>query len=146
MNIKDNWEEIEYGIRWIGTNKEFEEWLRLWRIMVPKCIDFICCHDSDSCCINFACDGSMVSTMRRGTSCICESVNCIDCLKKYHCKHGHQSQEQNEKESLKFIEFPVCDTCRYRNENGKRCTGIDKVLANNEYSCSAWRLWMKGDE
>jgi hypothetical protein len=37
-------------------------------------------------------------------------------------------------------------TCRYRNESGKRCSGIDEVHARGETFCSAWRIWMEGDD
>jgi hypothetical protein len=106
--LTDGWLIDDDTFRWIGTKEEFEEWLKLWRVLIPKCNDFICCHDSDSCCINFACgEGSIVETMRRGTGSICESVNCIDCLKRYTCKFGRMSQLQAEGLKLRFIHYEM---------------------------------------
>jgi len=145
-DIFTSWTKEEDSIRWVGTPEQFDEWRKQWKKEIPKCEDFYCCHELMSCGIHHACgDCSIYTTMARGTGDICTNVDCIDCAQKYRCKYGHQSREQNEKEKLKFIEYPVCDTCRFRNENNKRCSGMDKVHERGEDSCSAWRLWMDGD-
>ena len=72
----------------IGLNKEeFENWKEEWNLRIPKCKDFICCHELDSCAIDRLCSqGSIYETYKQQSiPTECTNVDCMDCIKHYDC-------------------------------------------------------------
>jgi len=70
------------------TELEFKEWKDDWYKRVPKCKDFICCHELMSCGIKIFCgDCSIYGTyiMDKDPR-ECATVGCNDCIMKYECK------------------------------------------------------------
>jgi hypothetical protein len=102
----ENPTEFQY-IRFAGTIEDFEAWKKTWHLEVPKCPDFVCCHELDSCGISRACGQcSRFGTMSRGVaSDICEDVDCIDCVKRHECMYGRLDEKQRKKYDLSFIEI-----------------------------------------
>lgn len=75
------------------TISEFEEWKKDWYEKVPKCKNFVCCHELMSCGIKIFCgDCSIYNTyIRDKCPKECTTVGCDDCIMKYECKdyqHG----------------------------------------------------------
>ena len=71
-----------------GTEKDFEDWKKLWKQIVVHCEDFHCCHELMSCGYYIGC-GDCTSyrgaTERSNVHGICNSVSCIDCTQKSTC-------------------------------------------------------------
>lgn len=83
------WVKEEEGIRFDGTKREFNAWVKEWYKTVPKCSKFRCCHELMSCGIAVACgDCSRYETMLKGAGRICNEVSCIDCLSREQCKNA----------------------------------------------------------
>ena len=98
--------EFQY-IVFRGTIADFEAWATTWYTQVPKCQDFICCHELNSCGINRACGPcSRYETMARGIAFdICEDVDCIDCDNRHDCMYGRLDEKQRKKYELSYIEI-----------------------------------------
>ncbi len=73
------------------TREEFEIWKRKWYNTVPRCTDFVCCHEMTSCGIERQCgDCTIYPTwkfFREGgrEHFTCTDVGCIDCLRNHDC-------------------------------------------------------------
>ncbi len=70
------------------TKKEFKVWKTEWKYRIPKCKNFICCHEMTSCAIDYLCsEGSIWETYSRQKHPMeCTGVGCADCMSKYTCK------------------------------------------------------------
>lgn len=87
MNKKQIKEIQEY----IRSKDDFENWKLKWYDEVPKCRDFVCCHELMSCGIDILCgDCSILDTWKKRIKdpnvYTCTTVYCADCLKKYTCE------------------------------------------------------------
>ena len=69
------------------TKEEFSQWKEEWNLRIPKCKDFICCHELNSCAVDRLCSqGSMYETYKRQTSPVeCDDVTCGDCMRREDC-------------------------------------------------------------
>ena len=81
MKIRD---DMKRGI----TKEQFEIWKKFWFERIPKCKDFVCCHEMTSCAINFLCGcGSIYETYsKQKHPRECTTVGCADCMLKYECE------------------------------------------------------------
>lgn len=105
---KMTWIKTDKGVRFEGTDAEFDMWKKEWYDTVPKCRDFQCCHELMSCGINVGCgDCSILSTMSRGCSYICSDVTCIDCVRRSDCKYGNMTLDDIDDVKLTFIDKEV---------------------------------------
>jgi len=70
------------------SRKEFQQWKNNWEKNIPKCHDFICIHELDSCCIKYFCSqGSIYETYIHELSPVeCTNVGCGDCILRYECE------------------------------------------------------------
>lgn len=71
------------------SKKQFENWKKEWLLRIPKCKDFYCIHECDTCAIDFLCAcGSIYSTYSsQKEPRECDNVGCEDCCKKYECEN-----------------------------------------------------------
>lgn len=73
------------------TREDFEEWKQWWYRMVPRCENFICCHELTSCGIDRLCgDCTVYETWQNyrdilSNKVTCTDVGCEDCMLKYDC-------------------------------------------------------------
>ncbi len=69
------------------TESEFNEWKKDWYQRIPKCEEFLCCHELMSCGIKILCgDCSIYETYRKASNLKeCITVGCNDCMLKYKC-------------------------------------------------------------
>jgi hypothetical protein len=76
------------------NEKEFQFWKEEWFLYVPKCKDFVCCHELTSCAIKPLCGcGSIYNTYKSQEIPLeCLEVTCNDCLSKYECKYINRGQ------------------------------------------------------
>ena len=98
------WKTDADGIVFIGTKEQFDEWAKEWYLEVPRCKDFVCTHDSDTCGIGHACgECSIFPTMSKHNAVnICTSVDCSDCVNRWECKYGNIPRGDLDKERLHF--------------------------------------------
>lgn len=74
------------------TREEFEKWKANWYKTVPRCDDFVCCHELTACGVDYLCgDCTIYETWQRYRNTLtdkvtCTDVNCTDCFEKYECK------------------------------------------------------------
>ena len=70
------------------TEEEFKEWKKDWYKRVPKCENFVCCHELMSCGIKIFCgDCSIHGVYAMDKNPMeCDTVGCDDCFIKYECK------------------------------------------------------------
>ena len=74
----------------IGLSKgDFEKWKLNWFMRVPKCFNFMCCHELTSCCVDYLCGcGSIYETYKNQECPLeCFEVDCDDCMNKYECEN-----------------------------------------------------------
>jgi hypothetical protein len=75
--------------------KEFEEWKRNWYKTVPRCTQFVCCHELTACGVNYLCgDCTIFPTWEyyqqtRTNKVTCTDVSCEDCLKNHNCERTY---------------------------------------------------------
>lgn len=73
-------------------NKLFETWKRQWFKYIPKCADFVCCHELSSCGVDKFCGDSTIyptwndAVERHLTKPTCTNVGCADCLRNHDCE------------------------------------------------------------
>ena len=75
------------------TMEEFKEWKKKWYKTVPRCDDFVCCHELTACGVDYLCgDCTIYETWKlpRYGKVTCTDVGCEDCFEKYSCKRGRQ--------------------------------------------------------
>ncbi len=87
----------------VKSEKDFSKWKHDWFLSVPKCKDFRCVHEIMSCGIGRICGAcSIYETFRKGYwETVCDSVDCIDCMKRYNCKKTDKEKEHPKKQVRK---------------------------------------------
>lgn len=90
--------------------EEFKDWKKDWYNSVPKCENFVCCHELMSCGIKIFCgDCSIYGTYIKDRDPIeCTTVGCNDCLTKYSCKDYGR---------IKAIRYNSGDSCEEKLKN-----------------------------
>ncbi len=75
------------GAQYMSTREEFLEWKKNWYEKIPKCKDFVCCHELTSCGVELLCgDCSIYETWDKMYDKItCIDTNCMDCMLKHEC-------------------------------------------------------------
>jgi len=73
------------------TQEDFQKWKRRWYKTVPRCADFVCCHELTSCAVELQCGETIYPTWtfyrEEGREHFtCTDVGCIDCLRNHDCK------------------------------------------------------------
>lgn len=74
------------------SKEEFEMWKKKWYDTVPRCDDFICCHELTACGVDYLCgDCTIYLTWKHYQETYtdritCTDVSCDDCLRNYDCK------------------------------------------------------------
>jgi len=71
------------------NKKEFEAWWRDWFKRIPKCKDFVCIHELDSCGIYRFCGCCTIYETfmhNQDIASECDDVSCIDCARRHQCK------------------------------------------------------------
>ncbi len=71
------------------SKEKFDEWKLNWYDSVPKCRDFVCCHELMSCGIGILCgDCTLYNTWKKNiySAYKCTTVYCADCRNKYTCQ------------------------------------------------------------
>jgi hypothetical protein len=76
------------------SKNEFTFWKEEWFLRVPKCKDFVCCHELTSCAVKFLCGcGSLYDIYKtQEVPLECSEVSCSDCLLKYECRQIYEEQ------------------------------------------------------
>ena len=74
------------------SETQFEQWKKEWNLRIPKCSEFVCCHELGTCAILFLCSqGSIYSTYKsQKDPKECNNVSCIDCVLRYECNKRKQ--------------------------------------------------------
>ncbi len=73
------------------TREEFKEWKVNWYKTIPRCDDFVCCHELTVCGIDYLCGDCTIYEIwqqYRDTltgKVTCTDVDCMDCLEHYDC-------------------------------------------------------------
>ncbi len=69
------------------NKKEFEFWKKDWLKRIPKCQDFVCCHETSNCAIRPLCGcGSIYETYKSQKDPEeCNTIDCMDCMLRWEC-------------------------------------------------------------
>ncbi len=73
------------------TFKDYNKWKRKWYCTVPRCTQFVCCHEMTLCGVDHLCGDSTIYPTWNYYQDVhifketCTDVGCEDCLRNHDC-------------------------------------------------------------